>query len=82
MPPHHQPGAGLARRLLLADGLALFGQWIDFLAILTLAAYQEQVSASFMALLSASLVLPGMLASPWLGRCCGGAPTGAIHGRR
>ena len=67
---HHRPGGGLARRLLLADGLAMFGNWIDFLAILTLAAYQQQVSASFMALLSASLVLPGMLASPWLGRYC------------
>ncbi|WP_409848240.1 MFS transporter [Roseateles asaccharophilus] len=63
-------GAGPAKRLLLADGLAMFGNWIDFLAILTLAAYQQQLSASFMALLSASLVLPGMLASPWLGRRC------------
>jgi MFS family permease len=69
-PAHHPPGRGLARCLLLADGLALFGNWIDFLALLTLAAYQQQVSASFMALLSASLVLPGMLASRWLGRCC------------
>lgn len=69
-PPLDRPVAGLGRRLLLADGLAMFGNWIDFLAILTLAAYQQQVSANFMALLSASLVLPGMLASPWLGRCC------------
>jgi MFS transporter, DHA1 family, staphyloferrin B biosynthesis exporter len=69
-PAHDTPGVRLTRRLLLADGLALFGHWIDFLAILTLAAYQQQASASFMALLSASLVLPGMLASPWLGRCC------------
>lgn len=58
------------QQLLLADGLAMFGNWIDFLAILTLAAYQQQVSASVMALLSASLVLPGLLASPLLGRCC------------
>jgi MFS family permease len=69
-PPLDRPEAGLGRRLLLADGLAMFGNWIDFLAILLLAAYQQQVSASFMALLSATLVLPGMLVSPWLGRCC------------
>ncbi|WP_397535699.1 MFS transporter [Roseateles sp.] len=69
-PPLDRPVAGLSRRLLLADGLAMFGNWIDFLAILMLAAYQQQVSASFMALLSATLVLPGMLVSPWLGRCC------------
>ncbi len=69
-PPLARPVAGLGRRLLLADGLAMFGNWIDFLAILMLAAYQPQVSASFMALLSATLVLPGMLVSPWLGRFC------------
>lgn len=69
-PPLDRPVAGLGRRLLLADGLAMFGNWIDFLAILMLAAYQQQLSASFMALLSATLVLPGMLVSPWLGRCC------------
>lgn len=74
--PAAEPVPQLARatrsrqQLLLADGLAMFGNWIDFLAILTLAAYQQQVSASFMAFLSASLVLPGMLASPLLGRCC------------
>ena len=30
--------------LLAGDGLSAFGTWIDFLAILTLAAYQFHVS--------------------------------------
>lgn len=59
-----------ARLLLAGDGLSAFGAWIDFLAILTLAAYQFQVSPYQMALVSAAGLLPGMLAGPWIGRLC------------
>jgi Major Facilitator Superfamily len=59
-------------RLLLlgGDGLSAFGTWIDFLAILTLAAYQFQVSPYQMAVVSAAGVLPGVLAGAWVGRLC------------
>ena len=59
-----------ARLLLAGDGLSAFGAWIDFLAILTLAAYQFQVSPYQMAAVSAAGLLPGMLAGPWIGRLC------------
>ena len=50
--------------------MSAFGAWIDFLAILTLAAYQFQVSPYQMAVVSAAGLLPGMLAGPWIGRLC------------
>jgi len=56
--------------LLAGDGLSAFGTWIDFLAILTLAAYQFHVSPYEMALVSAAGLLPGMLAGPLIGRLC------------
>ena len=56
--------------LLAGDGFSAFGSWIDFLAILTLAAYQFHVSAYEMAIVSAAGVLPGMLLAPAIGRWC------------
>lgn len=56
--------------LLAGDGLSAFGSWIDFLAILTLAAYQFHVTSYEMAVVSAALVLPGMLVAPLVGRWC------------
>jgi MFS family permease len=56
--------------LLAGDGFSAFGSWIDFLAILTLAAYQFHVSAYEMAIVSAAGLLPGMLLSPAIGRWC------------
>lgn len=58
--------------LLAGDGLSAFGTWIDFLAILTLAAYQFHVSSYQMAIVSAAGLLPGMLLSPYIGRWCDG----------
>lgn len=59
-----------ARLLLAGDGLSVFGGWIDFLAILTLAAWQFQVTPYEMALVGAAGLLPGMLAAPSIGRLC------------
>lgn len=59
-----------ARLLLVGDGLSVFGGWIDFLAILTLAAWQFQVTPYEMALVGAAGLLPGMLAAPSIGRLC------------
>ena len=56
--------------LLAGDGLSAFGSWIDFLAILTLAAYQFHVSPYQMAAVSAAGLLPGILAAPAIGRWC------------
>ena len=56
--------------LLAGDGFSAFGSWIDFLAILTLAAYQFHVSSFQMASVSAAGLLPGMLLSPYIGRWC------------
>ncbi len=56
--------------LLAGDGFSAFGSWIDFLAILTLAAYQFHVSAYEMAIVSAAGLLPGMLLSSAIGRWC------------
>ena len=56
--------------LLAGDGFSAFGSWIDFLAILTLAAYQFHVSAYEMAIVSAAGLLPGMLLAPAIGRWC------------
>ena len=56
--------------VLAGDGFSAFGAWIDFLAILTLAAWQFQVSPLQMAAVSAAGLLPGILAGPALGRWC------------
>ncbi len=56
--------------LLAGDGLSAFGSWVDFLAILTLAAYQFHVSPYEMAAVSAAGLLPGILAAPAIGRWC------------
>ena len=58
------------RLLLVGDGLSAFGAWIDFLAILTLAAYQFHVTPYEMAAVSAAGLLPGMLAAQRIGRWC------------
>ena len=66
------PVAATRRRsallLLAGDGLSAFGMGIDFLAILSLAAYPFQVSAWQMAVVSAAGLLPGMVAGPSIGR--------------
>ena len=59
-----------AHLLLAGDGLSAFGAWIDFLAILTLAAYQFHVTPYQMAAVSAAGLLPGILASAAIGRWC------------
>lgn len=56
--------------LLVGDGLSAFGTWIDFLAILTLAAYQFHVTPYQMALVSAVGLLPGILAASSIGKLC------------
>lgn len=56
--------------LLAGDGLSAFGNWVDFLAILTLAAYQFHVSPYQMAAVSAAGLLPGILVAPAIGRWC------------
>lgn len=56
--------------LLVGDGLSAFGTWIDFIAILTLSAYQYQVSSVEMAIVSAAMLLPGILLAPTIGRLC------------
>jgi MFS transporter, DHA1 family, staphyloferrin B biosynthesis exporter len=68
--PHADAHARNARLLLAGDGLSAFGTWIDFLAILTLAAYQFKVTPYQMAVVSAAGLLPGMLAAPLIGRLC------------
>lgn len=59
-----------SRLLLIGGGLSAFGTWIDFIAILTLSAYQYRVSSVEMALVSAVMLLPGILLSPTIGRAC------------
>ena len=59
-----------AFRVLAGDGFSAFGAWIDFFVILTLAAWQFQVSPLQMAAVSAGGLLPGSLAGPALGRVC------------
>ncbi len=54
--------------LLLSSTLAGFGAWIDFLVILTLAAFHYQADGFVMALVSALFLLPGLLLGPRLGR--------------
>lgn len=56
--------------LLAGDGFSAFESWTDFLAILTLAAYQFHVSAYEMAIVSAAGLLPGMLLASSIGRWC------------
>lgn len=59
-----------AHFLLIGDGFSTFGSWIDFLAILTLAAYTYHVSPYQMAVISAAGLLPGILCAPFIGRLC------------
>lgn len=56
--------------LLAGDGFSAFGTWIDFLAILTLAAWQFHVTPFEMAIVSAAGLLPGSLAAAHIGRMC------------
>lgn len=56
--------------ILVGDGFSSFGTWIDFLAILTLAAYQYHVTPYQMALVSAAGLLPGILLARRIGRLC------------
>lgn len=56
--------------LLVGDGLSAFGTWIDFIAILTLSAYEYRVSSVEMAIVSAAMLLPGILLAPRIGRLC------------
>lgn len=58
------------RLLLAGDGLSAFGMWIDFLAILTLAAYQYHVTPYQMAIVSAAGLLPGILSATYIGKLC------------
>lgn len=54
--------------LIAGSTLAGFGAWIDFLAILTLAAYEYKANAFLMALISALFLVPGMILAPRVGR--------------
>jgi MFS family permease len=54
--------------LMLGSALASFGAWIDFLAIMSLAAYVHQVNAYGMALVSALMLVPSMAIGTWAGR--------------
>jgi MFS family permease len=56
--------------ILLGDGLSAFGSWIDYLAILTLAAYVFHVNPYDMAMVAAAGLLPGILVSGSIGKLC------------
>jgi predicted MFS family arabinose efflux permease len=56
--------------ILLGDGLSAFGSWIDYLAILTLAAYVFHVNPYDMAVVAAAGLLPGILVSGRIGKLC------------
>lgn len=60
------------RNLLIGDGLSAFGSWIDFLAILTMAAYFYKVNAFEMAAVSAAALLPGILLAKRIGQATDG----------
>jgi hypothetical protein len=60
------------RNLLIGDGLSAFGSWIDFLAILTMAAYFYKVNAFEMAAVSAVALLPGILLAKRIGQAADG----------
>jgi predicted MFS family arabinose efflux permease len=60
------------RNLLIGDGLSAFGSWIDFLAILTMAAYFYNVNAFEMAAVSAAALLPGILLAKRIGQAVDG----------
>lgn len=60
------------RNLLIGDGLSAFGSWIDFLAILTMAAYFYKVNAFEMAAVSAAALLPGILLAKRIGQAADG----------
>ena len=59
-----------AKLLLVGDGLSAFGTWIDFIAILSLSAYQYHVGSFDMAIVTAAMLLPGILLAPTIGRMC------------
>jgi MFS family permease len=54
--------------LVAGSTLAGAGAWIDFLAILTLAAYEHGANAFLMAFISALFLLPSMVLAPRVGR--------------
>jgi hypothetical protein len=59
--------------LLAGDGFSAFGTWIDSFDILTIAAYQFQVTPYQVAVVSAAGLLPGILAGP------AGIPPSSVH---
>ncbi|CAN5210931.1 hypothetical protein BH10PSE17_BH10PSE17_09060 [soil metagenome] len=54
--------------LLLGLSLAAFGAWIDYLAILTMAAFVYRAGPTLMACFSALFLIPSMLLAPAIGR--------------
>ncbi|WP_082743863.1 MULTISPECIES: MFS transporter [unclassified Burkholderia] len=56
--------------VLLGDVFANFGSWVDFLAILTLTAYQFQASTYDMAALSTAMLVPRIVLAKRIGRMC------------
>lgn len=64
--------------LLAGSSLQAIGAWIDFLAILTLAAYEYKASPYLMAGISALLLGPAVLLSSRAGRLVDGPHTGRV----
>ncbi|MFG6449777.1 MFS transporter [Roseateles sp. BYS180W] len=65
----HLPPTPL-RQLLHVEAWAALGGWIDFLAILGLAVWQFQAGAQGLVMISVCMLLPGIVASRWVGRWC------------
>lgn len=72
------PSRTEARLLLVGDGLSAFATWVDFLAILSLAAFTYHVTSYEMGLVSAAALLPGILLGRRIGRLCDGQHTKAL----
>lgn len=64
-----------AKLLLVGDGLSAFATWVDFLAILSLAAFTYHVTSYEMGVVSAAALLPGILLGRRIGQLCDGRHT-------
>lgn len=54
--------------MLIGDGFATFGGWIDFIVILTIAVYKLKIGSYGIAFISSATLLPGILLASLIGK--------------
>ena len=54
--------------LLVADGLSIFGGWIDFIVLLSIASFKFNINPFEISVLSALMLLPSIVLVNFIGK--------------